>query len=88
MAEWKKYAAVFIFAAAWLCWLLIPVLAFLKLNAGQMAAATIILLVLSEILNYIGIVVVGKEIWDRIKSRVNLRKLLHKDAQKTADGNK
>lgn len=75
---WKKFLGPIIIGIALLCWLLIPVLALLKLDAVLFASITAVLLVLSEVLNWIGVALLGKEVWNQLRARISLKRLFKK----------
>ncbi|MCD4699864.1 MAG: transporter suffix domain-containing protein [Phycisphaerae bacterium] len=82
MFNWKKYFGVLLIAVAWLCWGVIPLFAISNIGIARLAVITTILLISSEILNGLGIIFLGKELWTRFqitkKYKIGLKRIKNK----------
>lgn len=63
----RKITAYVLIVMSFVAWLLIPALLWLELSAGQMAAAASALIVGGEVTFYLGVLLLGREAWERIK---------------------
>jgi hypothetical protein len=70
----KKKLGYALLALSFVPWAMIALLPFLELSAGQIAAATTALIIAGECLFYISIVLLGKEVWEKIKAMVSFKK--------------
>lgn len=63
----RKIAAYVLIVVSFLAWLLIAALPWLELSMGQAAAAASALIVGGEVTFYLGVLLLGREAWERIK---------------------
>lgn len=66
----RKIAAYVLIVISFVAWLLIPALLWFELSVGQVAAATSALIVGGEVTFYLGVLLLGREAWERIKGFV------------------
>lgn len=66
----RKVAAYALIVISFVAWLVIPALPWLELSAGQAAAAASALIVGGEVTFYLGVLLLGREAWQRIKGLI------------------
>ncbi len=63
----KIFGCVFLVLSV-LAWVAIAALPFLSLSAGEAAGITAGLLIAGEVLFFVGVALLGKEVWGKIKA--------------------
>lgn len=66
----RQLAGYTLFAIATAAWLAVPVIPFLDWTLGTIAAVTTTLIIVGEGAFYLAILVLGKEIWLKLKATV------------------
>lgn len=66
----RKTAGYALLVLSFLAWGAIVTLPFLKITIGEAAALTTGLIIAGEVTFYLGIALLGKEVWEKIKAFV------------------
>jgi len=69
-----KLAGYIILTISVLVWLAIPIVPFLSLSVGAKTGITTGLIVVGEITFYLGILLIGKEFWAKLKEKFRIKK--------------
>lgn len=69
-AAMRKAAGYVLIVVSFLAWAVIPLLPWFELSVGQAATAVSGLIIGGEVTFYVGILLLGREAWQRIKALV------------------
>lgn len=70
----KKIIGYTLLTLSFVAWGLIALLPFIDISKTQIAGATALLVIAGEVLFWLSILLLGKEAWEKIKSRLKREK--------------